>query len=186
MPQPSQIKTRVEKATREAVELERSSDDFSIRVAVDFSKKPVPLSSGLSFVDKILSGISTFSVAVEMPQQAADEERLIKNAGFAFGEAVRKLYDKRKARETAALIKSEGKAMCMLAIGAKRQPGEANLQIIGTPERGFEPDRFFIFFDGFAQGMEAELNLTVNLAGGKTQLGMITRTFSEALKRILG
>lgn len=192
--QAAQIRTNVKKATKEAVELERYSEGFLIRVALDFSKtgKSQDIRSGFAFVDSLLKGISDFSgfgISLEIPRQAGKDEEIVKNAGFALGEAVRKLYEKRKGRETGVYINSDGKALCMFAIGAKRQSGEANLQIIGTPGRGFEPDRFFVFFDGFAQGFEAEINAVVNLgsAGGakKDQVEFVSKAFAEALKQML-
>jgi len=188
--QAGQIRTNVKKATKESVEVERYSDGFLIRAALDFSKtgKSQDIRSGFVFIDSLLKGVSDFSgfgIALEIPKQTGKDEEIIKNAGFALGEAMRKLYEKRKAKETGVYINSDDKALCMFAIGAKKQPGEANLQIIGTPGRGFEPDKFFVFFDGFAQGMEAEINAVVNLTKGKNQTELVSRTFAGALKQIL-
>ena len=159
--QTSQIRTKVKAAGREAVELERHSDGFRIRVAIEFFKSPQqkqpPFKSGLEFVDSVLAGMHDFLVKIEIEEREAGAEKaeIVKNVGFAFGEGLRKLIEKRKAKDSGSSIHSDGKAMCMFAISAKRQPGEANLQIIGAPGRGFDPQHFFAFFDGLAQGMEA-------------------------------
>jgi len=190
--QAAQIRTNVKKATKEAVELERFSDGFMIRVALDFSKtgKSQDIRSGFVFIDSLLKGISAFSgfgIALEIPKQTGKDEEIVKNAGFALGEAMRKLYEKRKAKETGIAINSDDKMMCMFAIGAKKQPGEANLQIIGTPGRGFEPDKFFVFFDGFAQGFEAEINAVLNFGSSKKgQIELFSKTIAGSLKQILG
>jgi len=99
---------------------------------------------------------------------------------------MRKLWDKRKGKVNGISIHSDGRAMCMFAIKIRKEPGEANLQIIGAPERGFSTDRFFIFFEGFAEGMQAEVNMTANLTKEKSQLGLISKTLADSLKQILG
>lgn len=196
------VKTKFKAATNESVELERRSDGFSIRVALDLSKsskRPEALKSvksgksGLEFVDSLLYKMPDFCVKIEVEEVGSGAERaeIIKNAGFAFGEGLRKLIEKRKAKGCGSSIHSDEKAMCMFAISAGKQPGEANLQIIGTPERGFDPEHFFAFFDGLAQGMGVEISAVVNLGNAKgstkkSQMEFVSKTFASSLKQIIG
>jgi imidazoleglycerol phosphate dehydratase HisB len=185
------VRTKVKTTTKEAVELERRSDGpngFRISVYISLSRnaKIVGASkTGLAVVDSVTGQMSGFVVDIGIHNPNADKAELVKNAGFALGEGLRKLIDKRKAKDSASFIQASGKAMCMFAINAKRQPGEANLQIIGTPERGFDPDHFFSFFDGLAQGMEAEVNAVVNFGDKNNgQADFISKTFAGSLKQI--
>lgn len=176
------------KVSKDGIEIERYSDDFSVRLSLDFSKKAgVPVKSGFDFVDDLLGRMPDFRVGIETVKQIADDERLIKNMGFAFGEALRRVYEKRKKKETGTAICTEGKAMCMFALNAKKQLGEANLQIIGRPK--FDANQFFSFFDGFAQGMASEVDAVVRLAGGRKgadHVAFVAKTFADSLRQMLG
>ena len=184
------VKTKMKRATKEAVELERYSegpDGFRIRVAIDLSKRPEALKSGLNFVDSFLAKMPDFCVKIDTEEREAGAEKaeIVKNVGFAFGEGLRKLIEKRKAKDSGSSIHSDGKAMCMFAISAKRQPGEANLQIIGAPGRGFDPQHFFAFFDGLAQGMEAEVDVAADFGKSKEkQMDFVSRAFADALEQV--
>ena len=179
------MKTRFKRTSKEMVELERYSDGLDIRVVADFLGKTVDTGkshSGFVFIDRILGGIDHPHMRIEIPKQTVSDELAIKEAGFAAGETLRKLHEKRKAKETGVFISSDGEVACMFAIGAKKQPGEANIQITGKPD--FEPEQFFAFFDGLAQGMECELNVFLNTERGEKHAEFVSHAFSESLKRI--
>jgi imidazoleglycerol phosphate dehydratase HisB len=174
-----EIRTKVKNLSEERVELERVSKEFRIDLAIDFSKKPGPVDSGLAFVDSLLKN-TNFSV--EISKQVLETREMIENIGFAMGEGLRKLHEKRKAKQSSSFIQSGEKRMCMIAIHVMKQPGEANLQIIGKPE--FDPEHFFAFFDGFSQGFRSEVNAVINLGKGKNHLEFISKAFGSSIEQI--
>ncbi len=190
------IKTKINIATKEEIALERYSDaqnGFTISVYIGLSKgaKTGASKTGLAIVDSVV-GMPGFAIDVGIcGGQSADKTELVKNAGFALGEGFRKLLEKRKgsAKETGSTIHSRGGDVCTFAINARRQPGEANLQIIGTPGHGFEPEHFFAFFDGFAQGFEAEVNAVLSFGSAKkdekSRMDFVSRAFANALEQIV-
>lgn len=180
-----QPKTQMKKASKEAIELERRSDEFTIKLSIVVGKKPAAVKCGFSLVDAFLNGINYFFISLKVPKNNAKDPIIVKNMGFAFGEAIRRLWDKRRGKTNGISIHSEGEAMCMFAINAKRQPGEANVQLMGAPERGLNPDTLFFFFEGFAEGMQAQVNVTVNLTREKSQIKLISQTLGDSLKQIL-
>ena len=174
-----EIRTNFRNLSKDKVALERYSKDFRIAVSIDFSKNPESVGSGLRFVDSILKN-TNFNV--EVSKEGPDNREMIENVGFALGEGLRKLYEKRKAKDSASLIRSDKKTMCMIAINARKQLGEANIQIIGKPE--FDPEYFFAFFDGFAQGFGSEINAVINLGKEKNHMEIVSKSFASSLRQI--
>ena len=122
-----EIRTNFRNISKERIDLERFSKDFRINIAIDFSKNPESVGSGLKFVDSILKN-TNFNV--EISKEGLENRELIENVGFAFGEGLRKLHEKRRAKSSASLIRSDKKMTCMFAVNARKQLGEANIQII--------------------------------------------------------
>ncbi len=176
-----EIRTNVKNLSEESIELERFSKEFRIRIAVDFSKKSESVNSGLIFVDGVLKNTS---FSVEISKEGLESRGLIENVGFALGECLRKLHEKRKGKDSGSFIHSGQKTMCMISINAGKRFGEANLQIIGKPK--FDPEHFFAFFDGFSQGFASEVNAVVNLGKGKNHMELISKAFASSLKQIFG
>jgi hypothetical protein len=182
-----QIRSRIEKLPENGIKIERYSDAFSIRLSLDFSEKAVaPARSGFGFVDGFLGRMPDFRAGIETVKRNADDDILIKNMGFAFGEALRSIYEKNSKKETGTAIRTEGKNMCMFAINARKQFGEANLQIIGKP--GFDASHFFSFFDGFAQGMASEVNAVVKVSEKSSKsahLEFVAKAFADSLRQLM-
>lgn len=175
-----EIKTRVLSLDKERVELERVSEEFRISVSIDLLGSPESPGSGIIFVDSVLSKAG-FSVKVS--KEGIENSRLLENVGFAIGEALRRLHEKRKARDTGSFIQAGRKNMCMFAINAKKQGGEANLQIIGKPK--FNAEHFFAFFDGFAQGFRSEVSAVVNVSeSGRDHMDFVSKAFASSLGEI--
>lgn len=177
-----EIRTDVKNLSENRVEIERYSKEFRIRIVIDFSKKLESVGSGMKFVDSVLKN-AKFSI--EVSKQDFENRHLIENTGFALGEALRKLHEKRKGKNFGTFIQSDQKTMCMFAINAEKQFGEANMQIIGKPK--FDPEHFFAFFDGFAQGFGSEVNAVVNLTERKEKhLELVSKAFISSLEQIFG
>ncbi|UCC91993.1 MAG: hypothetical protein JSV39_01900 [Candidatus Aenigmatarchaeota archaeon] len=176
-----EIRTNFGKLSGEGIEIERFSKDFRIRISIDFSKKHDSVGSGLKFVDSILKN-TNFSV--EVSKEGPESRELIENVGFAFGEGLRKLHERRGAKFTSSLIRSDKKMTCMFAIHVLKQLGEANIQIIGKPE--FDPDQLFAFFDGFSQGFRSEVEAVINLGKEKNHLESVSRAFAGSLGQMFG
>lgn len=174
-----EIRTNFRNLSKEKVNLERFSKDFRIAISIDFSKNPESVGSGLKFVDSILKN-TNFNI--EISKEGPENRELIENVGFAFGEGLRKLYEKRGKKQSSSLIRSGKKMMCMFAVNAKKQLGEANIQIIGKPE--FDPEYFFAFFDGFAQGFGSEINAVINLGKEKNHMEFVSKAFASSLREI--
>jgi len=104
--------------------------------------------------------------------------------GFAFGEGLRELHERRGTKFTSSLIRSDKKMTCMFAISVSKQLGEANIQIIGKPE--FDPDQLFAFFDGFSQGFVSEVNAVINMGKEKNHLESVSKAFGDSLKEMFG
>ncbi len=174
-----EIRTNAKSVTKDRAEVERYSKDFRVSVAIDFSKKPEPVKSGMKILDGLLKNVK-FSVSVS--KEGVEDPKLIEHIGFAMGEALRRIHEKRKTKPLASSIHSDRRMMCMFAINLRNQGGEANLQIIGKPE--FDTELLFAFFDGFAQGLSSEINAVVNLSGGRNHLDFISKAFASSLERI--
>ena len=178
-----EIRTDVKKANEEAIEIERYSKDFRVRVSINFSWKPEPSSSGSRLVDNILKGFGNFSVRITTEDVINPE--VIENMGFAFGEALSRMHEKRKAKPSSSCIHSESGMMCMFAFDTK-QDGDASMQVTGRPE--FDSEHFFSFFDGFAQGFDSELSAVINFGKKKSsqnhQLRLVSRTFGKSIEQM--
>ena len=136
----------------------------------------------MKFVDSVLKNAK---FGIEVSKQDFENSYIIENTGFALGEALRKLHGKRNAKGSGTFIQSDKKTMCMFAINAEKQFGEANMQIIGKPE--FDPEHFLAFFDGFAQGFGSEGNAVVNLTERKEKhLELVSKAFVSSLEQIFG
>jgi len=182
---PNRVKSKIIANSKERIEIERFSDDFSVRAAVDLSGKPLRTKSGRAFIDSLLNGMGKFGAEIIVARDVAETKKIIHNSGYAFGEALRKAYEKKKAKESGMAIYAKDKAMCMCAINAKKQAGEANLQIIGKPD--FDAEHFFAFFDGLAQGFEAEINVLIKIPDIKKSghADFLAKAFSSCLEQII-
>jgi imidazoleglycerol phosphate dehydratase HisB len=176
-----ETRTKVRDLSKERVELERFSKNFRVKVTIDFSKTPESVGSGLEFVDSVLKN-TNFSV--EISKEGFGDREMVENVGFAFGEGLRKLHEKRGKKPLASYIRSDSERMCMFAIRTSGKFGEANIQIIGKPE--FEPEQFFAFFDGFSQGFGMEVNAVINLGKEKSHMEFVSKAFGESLEQLFG
>ncbi len=176
-----ETRTNFGNLSKEKVSLERYSKDFRIRMSIDFSGRQEPVRSGLRFVDSILKN-TNFSVGIS--REGPDDREMIENVGFAFGEGLRKLHERRGKKQSASLIRSDKKMTCMFTISVSKQLGEANIQIIGKPD--FDPEYFFAFFDGFSQGFRSEVNAVINLGKEKKHMEFVSKAFGESLEQIFG
>ncbi|MEE9323845.1 MAG: hypothetical protein V3U72_04870 [Candidatus Aenigmarchaeota archaeon] len=174
-----EIRTNFRKVSKERAELERFSEEFRIRIAIDFSKNPESVKSGFQFVDSLLKN-TKFNI--EISKEGADDLQSLENVGFALGEGLRKLHEKGGKKQSSSSIRSNRKMMCMFAINLKKQLGEANMQIIGKPK--FDHEQFFAFFDGFSQGFGSEINAVINLGKEKNHMEFLSKAFGESLEQI--
>ena len=73
--------------------------------------------------------------------------------------------------------------MGMFALNKNKKRGEANLQIIG--EAKFDPEHFFVFFDGFAQGFCLDFNAVINFGSRKKdQIKFTSKAFGSVLEKM--
>lgn len=174
------VKSKVKMKSDDRVHVERTSDAFSITLKMDILGSGAKVKSGFGFTDDFLSD---FCFGLEVSKDGYESRDLLKNIGFALGEGLRALHDRRKSGKTSAKIVSDGKKTCMIAMNTERGP-ECNLQVTGEPE-GFRAEDLFDFFDGFSQGFSSEFNLFVNFGKSKkNQVRFISKAFSNLIKRM--
>lgn len=163
-------------------EVERRSDEFSIKASVGPPGEQPVLDTKSDFVKSVMGNIKGISVKIRTDD--LENPLVVKNIGQAFGEALARLHEFRKAGGTVSYVHTEDGMMGMFALSRKRGEGEADLQIIG--ETDFDPEYFFAFFDGFAQGFKSDLSALVNFGGKKSgQLEFVSKAFAGAIGRML-